>query len=229
MKKLLLLLALLPAFRPTSAQTFTSGGGPVPDNNTLTSFPTAVSGLAPGTINGAFGLESVCVTITHPYVGDLQVQLRAPNGAVVDLSLNNGGSGANYAGTCFSSTAATAVTAGSAPFGGTFRPQGALGTVNNGQNANGTWALLVRDTQSSDAGSVVGWQLTFGTQPATPAGLISSNLPIVVINTGGRVIVDDPKTDAYMGIISHGPGQRNYLTDAFTDYHNKIGIELRGS
>ncbi len=62
-----------------------------------------------------------------------------------------------------------------------------------------------------------------------PVAFSSSNLPIVVINTAGRTIVDDPKVDAYMGIISHGPGVRNRLTDVYTDYHNKIGIELRGS
>ena len=57
----------------------------------------------------------------------------------------------------------------------------------------------------------------------------SSNLPIVVINTYGKTIVDDPKIDAYMGIINNPNGARNYLTNPYNDYHNKIGIELRGS
>ncbi len=57
----------------------------------------------------------------------------------------------------------------------------------------------------------------------------SSNLPIVVINTQGQTIPDEPKIMADMGIIYNGPGERNYLSDAFNEYEGKIGIEIRGS
>jgi len=56
----------------------------------------------------------------------------------------------------------------------------------------------------------------------------SSNLPIIVINTHGQTIPDDPKITADMGIIDNGPGQRNNLTDPFNAYNSKIGIEIRG-
>ena len=57
----------------------------------------------------------------------------------------------------------------------------------------------------------------------------SSSLPIIVINTQGTEIVDEPKITARMGIIDNGPGQRNELTDAFNAYDGLIGIEGRGS
>lgn len=57
----------------------------------------------------------------------------------------------------------------------------------------------------------------------------SSNLPIVVIDTHGREIVDEPKIMADMGIIDNGPGVRNNLSDPFNHYNGKIGIEIRGS
>jgi hypothetical protein len=57
----------------------------------------------------------------------------------------------------------------------------------------------------------------------------SSNLPIVVINTNGQTIVDDPKIIADMGIIHNAPGIRNQITDPFNNYNGKIGIEIRGS
>lgn len=57
----------------------------------------------------------------------------------------------------------------------------------------------------------------------------SSNLPIIVINTNGQEIVDDPKIEATMGIIYNGPGVRNNVTDAFNNFDGKIGIEIRGS
>ena len=61
-----------------------------------------------------------------------------------------------------------------------------------------------------------------------PFKLESSNLPIVVIDTHGQNIPDDPRIVADMGIIYNGPGQRNYMTDPFNDYEGKISIEIRG-
>ncbi len=61
------------------------------------------------------------------------------------------------------------------------------------------------------------------------SGFTSSNLPIIIIDTHGRPIVDDPRIQADMGIIYNGKGQRNYITDPWNHYDGKIGIELRGS
>ena len=61
-----------------------------------------------------------------------------------------------------------------------------------------------------------------------PLEFDSSNLPIVVVNTGGQTIVDDPKVSANLGIIYNGTGARNYLTDPFNEYAGFCGIELRG-
>ncbi len=58
--------------------------------------------------------------------------------------------------------------------------------------------------------------------------LTSSNLPIVVINTNGQTIPDEPKIDASMGIINNGDGVRNNITDPYNEYNGKIGIEVRG-
>lgn len=57
----------------------------------------------------------------------------------------------------------------------------------------------------------------------------SSNLPIIVINTHGQGIPDEPKIEAAMGIIYNGPGQRNNSTDPYNNYDGRIGIEIRGS
>ncbi len=64
---------------------------------------------------------------------------------------------------------------------------------------------------------------------AQSTSFTSSNLPIVVINTSGQTIVDEPKITASMGIIDNGPGVRNNITDLFNNYDGKIGIEIRGS
>ena len=56
----------------------------------------------------------------------------------------------------------------------------------------------------------------------------SSNLPIVIINTNGQTIPDEPKITADMGIIYNGIGQRNNIADPYNVYNGKIGIEIRG-
>jgi len=56
----------------------------------------------------------------------------------------------------------------------------------------------------------------------------SSNLPIIIINTNGQAILDDPKITADMGIIYNGVGARNNVTDPLNHYNGKIGIEIRG-
>ncbi len=57
----------------------------------------------------------------------------------------------------------------------------------------------------------------------------SSNLPLVLIDTEGQTIHNSYRIVANMGIINNPNGQRNYLTDPFTDYNGKISIEIRGS
>ncbi|NUN99889.1 MAG: CotH kinase family protein [Saprospiraceae bacterium] len=59
--------------------------------------------------------------------------------------------------------------------------------------------------------------------------LTQSNLPIVVINTFGVDIPNEPKIPASMGIIDNGQGQINHIGDPFNGYNGAIGIELRGS
>lgn len=56
----------------------------------------------------------------------------------------------------------------------------------------------------------------------------SSNLPIIIINTSGQSIVDEPKITAHMGIIYNGVGNINKLTDPYNNYDGSVGIEIRG-
>lgn len=72
---------------------------------------------------------------------------------------------------------------------------------------------------------------TYQTTPdwfTPPFIFTSSNLPIIIINTSGQGIPDDPKIQATMGVIDNGPGNRNNLTDPFNNYNGYIGIETRG-
>lgn len=57
----------------------------------------------------------------------------------------------------------------------------------------------------------------------------TSNLPIVIINTGGVPIQDEPSIFATMGIINNGEGNINTVTDIPNDYNGNISIEFRGN
>ncbi len=209
------------------AQTFPGPGGDIEDQQTL-NFPINVSGL-PTAINNTFGVEQVCLSLTHTYVEDLTLSLVAPDGTIVTLVSNEGGSGDNMQNTCFLWNATTLITSGSAPFTGTYRPEGELADVNNGQNPNGQWRLRINDNANNDEGELLGWAITFSNEPAQSTAFVESELPIVVINTNGEDIPNEPKIDAHMGIIYNGPGAMNHLSDPFNAYNNNIGIELRGS
>jgi hypothetical protein len=56
----------------------------------------------------------------------------------------------------------------------------------------------------------------------------SSTLPLVLIETDGRPIPDEPKVMARMRVIDNGPDARNAVGDSAA-YDGHVGIELRGS
>ena len=228
-KRVLLTFSLLIAVM-VHAQTFTNTSyNNIPDAGPAVTIPIVVTGLIPLTIDTLFGVETVCFDITHTYCADLHIWLQAPDGTTVALCEANGGGGDNFTGTCLNQNAAASIVTGNAPFTGTFRPQGFIGAINNGQPGNGTWNLLVQDQWGADTGSVHNWSITFGNAPAHPFLFASSNLPIVTLNTFNQNIPDSPGILAQMEIIDNGPGIRNHVTDAPNCYNNKILIQTRGS
>jgi len=60
-------------------------------------------------------------------------------------------------------------------------------------------------------------------------GITSSNLPLVVINSNGKIIQDAAKVQANMKIIDNGSGNTNKPSDSGNIYDGNIGIEIRGA
>ena len=81
----------------------------------------------------------------------------------------------------------------------------------------------------------VGVNTTVTTYSPTPSWFVApvtfytSTLPIVVLNTDGVEIPDEPKIHATMGIIYNGDGNTNSISDPFNEFYGEIGIERRGS
>ncbi|MDG2465372.1 MAG: CotH kinase family protein [Crocinitomicaceae bacterium] len=210
------------------SQTFSGGTGPILDNQTI-DIPLIVLGLPTSINTTSFGLEEICIDLNHTYLNDLTVSLLAPDGTLVELFSSVGGGDDDMQVTCLRSDAANPLSSGSAPYNGTFQPMGQMGLANNGQNPNGTWYLRIHDGAGADEGVLNTWNLTFGSSPADYFQFSESDLPIVVINTNGQSIPDEPKILADMGIIYNGPGVRNYMTNPMNEYDGRIGIERRGN
>lgn len=108
---------------------------------------------------------------------------------------------------------------------------------------NGTNVLCIEthnfNTSSTDFTSraflsvgIANSSINYGATPSwfvPPFEFITSNLPIVILNTGGVAIPDEPKIDGTMGIIDNGPGIVNNVNDSFNAFYGQIAIENRGS
>ncbi|WP_299767617.1 T9SS type A sorting domain-containing protein [uncultured Dokdonia sp.] len=129
------------------------------DGDTVTSIITVAEN---GTIGNEFSIESLMLSITHDFVGDLDLNLTSPQGTTLILSNENGGSGNNYTDTVFQD-GGDPINATSPPFTGTFEPQG--GTFADtfmGEEINGDWTLTIIDVfSSSDMGTLDNFCMTF--------------------------------------------------------------------
>ena len=105
----------------------------------------------------------VGLSLTHTYDGDLDIFLIGPEGTRVELSTDNGGTGEDFTDTIFDDEAATSITAGSAPFTGSFGPEGSLAAL-DGIGAAGTWTLEISDDSNGDHGELLAWSLSLTTE-----------------------------------------------------------------
>ncbi|MET7759352.1 S8 family peptidase [Streptomyces sp. NPDC005389] len=103
----------------------------IADNSTVES-PVTVSGV---TGNAPAALQ-VPVNIVHTYIGDLQVQLIAPDGSAYTLKAFGTGGSSDNINTTYSVNASSEV-------------------------ANGTWKLRVTDNANADVGKIDSWGLQF--------------------------------------------------------------------
>ncbi|HLG33800.1 MAG TPA: proprotein convertase P-domain-containing protein [Bacteroidia bacterium] len=185
-------LFIILCFASNAQTTFYEAGGPVPDLTTV-QYPIIVSGL-PAAINNTYGLENVCLDISHTYDSDLIIKIKSPDGNVFILSNRRGGGGDDFSGTCFRGNGAQGpISAGTAPFSGVYMPDVNLASVNNGQNPNGTWWLIVVDTAGTDTGNVNSMTIRFGNSP-TPPNPVSS-LPCSVNNALNCWCLDSSDTE----------------------------------
>ena len=102
---------------------------------------------------------NVGINISHSLDSDLDVFLIAPDGETrIELFTDVGGSGDDFEDTILDDEASASITKGSAPFAGSYRPEGHL-TELVGQNICGTWTLEVTDDSRLSSGTLNSWSL----------------------------------------------------------------------
>jgi subtilisin-like proprotein convertase family protein len=164
-------LSITTSSLPAIANTTSSGpiSVAIPDNEFVTgaSHPLVVAGVT-GTVQSI----SVNFTITHTWDADIDINLVAPNGNILNLVGARGGSGDNFTNTTISSTSTTSLATGSAPFTGTFAADGNIGwgpaiyasNVSTFSSLfsvpNGTWRLAMADFAAGDVGTLTSWSIT---------------------------------------------------------------------
>jgi len=104
--------------------------------------------------DGVVANLDVTLDIDHTFAADLDVFLIAPNGTRIELFTDVGGGGDNFTDTTLDDDAATPIADASAPFTGSFQPEGSLGALTN-LTAAGTWTLEINDDFPFDADSGV--------------------------------------------------------------------------
>jgi hypothetical protein len=63
---------------------------------------------------------------------------------------------------------------------------------------------------------------------AGPLSTGYSHLPIIMIDTGWKEILNEPKITAHIKVIDNGPGKTNSVYDPGNHYDGPVGIEIRG-
>jgi len=112
------------------------------------------------TENQTINKTTVNVNLTHTYDSDIDMVLIAPNSTQVELSTDNGSYGDNYTNTTFDDASTTSIIAGTAPFTGSFKPEGLLSTFNS-LSTLGNWTLKITDDTNVDGGNLLDWTITF--------------------------------------------------------------------
>lgn len=138
----------------------------IPDAPSQATASVMTSTLTLSNIVGNLTDVNVNLNINHARNSDLDVYLVSPNGTRVELFTNVGGNGQNFLNTTLDDQASFSINQGTAPFTGSYIPEGLLSAL-NGQSPNGVWTLEIHDHTPGATGTLVSWSLITTTPQGT--------------------------------------------------------------
>ena len=198
-----------------------------------TGIPITVSGIPAGSVVQNIGVR---FNITHPYAGDLVMNLNAPNGQKLNLFalLDNGGgtnATANFTNTTIDSTSTANISGAPAPRSGSYRAEkfaitnpnfGDLVVTNTSWSSllstlNGTWTIKVADLGATDVGTVTSMSLFITyTAPNFAQGVWTGPAGTIFTDAAGTTpyVAGTPTTTVYVQPTVSGV---NNYTVSFTN------------
>lgn len=178
-----------------------------PDGGTVTTSVINISA------NEAIDDVNVTLNIEHTWVLDLDVFLIGPDGTRVELFTDVGAIfQEDFIDTTLDDDASSDIADASAPFTGTFRPEGSLADF-NGLMSGGDWTIEITDDVGGDGGTLLDWSIQICTAPA--------------------LSVNDPELDAEFKILTLGDDQyqvrltsETLIEDLNMHVYNMLGQNL---
>jgi len=149
--------------------------------------PATLSTIVVAQAGSVASVKVVNMNITHSFNSDLDIFLISPSGTRVELATDL--SGSNYVNTTFDQSAPSSIASGSAPYTGSFRPEGTVTTLASlvGEVATGTWTLEITDDLSGGAGVLTSWGLEIVISPDPAIGVREGSATGPVIANGAAV------------------------------------------
>ncbi len=154
----------------------------IPDTscNSPISFPIEVRGVVGNSVGVDVILQEIRLIIEHDWLIDLELSLKSPNGVIVPLLDEAGGTNDNFgdpaapncqsymtllnANACNEQT----IVGANPPFTGRYLPTGNLNLFNDGSNPNGVWELVICDDAATNIGRLKFVELVFDPVNCTP-------------------------------------------------------------
>lgn len=134
---------------------------------------------------------NVTVNIDHNWITDIDMKLVGPDGTEVILANDVGGSADDMVNTVFDDQATDPIDDGSAPFTGSWQPQGSLADF-NGKSSLGDWTLVVNDDEDAIGGTLLDWSIE----------ICSTPLSITDIELNGEFLIKNLGNDQFEISIS---------------------------
>ena len=183
----------------------------IPNNN-----PTPIN--SPIIVSNLQSVGKLTVSVFLDAIADagLTLSLISPSGTNVLLSQFNGGGGANFGVACaqnsetiFDDAAPVSISAGTAPFVGTFAPQQPLSVFKlaSGTNLNGVWNLQVVDEFPGDTATLGCWALNISPEVCMDGGgeCPGADLSLTMSATPNEVFINSNVVYT-LNVSNAGPG-----------------------
>jgi subtilisin-like proprotein convertase family protein len=176
----------------TSANSFSTGTSACLniENNTPTAVISTLTTSSTINISEDISISDINVTvnITHPYIGDVVVDLVSPTGTTVTLIASKCEDNPDMEATFDDLGEATVICSSDSPsISGTLKPSQSLSAF-NGEPSAGNWTLNVTDTGIGDDGFLTSWSIDY-------CGITEGVLSTQTFNDFNIVMYPNPATD----------------------------------